>query len=125
VEVVDSADVLVADLARDLYFVVEAFNRPFIDADLRPDKLEGNFLVELGVVGTVDPAPNSSMISYRPAKSVPRASSSTRVSSVRVKETCSLVPAGKGVAHSSQNLESAGLIVSHLGHFIAARVPPH
>jgi hypothetical protein len=37
--------------------------------------------------------------------------------SVRVKETWPLASKGSGVAHSLQYFESAGLTVSHLGHF--------
>ena len=62
------------------------------------------------------PFPSSSMISYLLAKLVPLVNSSVGVS--RVSETGISLDEGSGVAHSLQNLESEGLSVSHLGHFV-------
>ena len=54
VEIVHAADVLMPDLAGDLELVAEALGRPLVGGDLGLDELEGDFLVELGVVGPVD-----------------------------------------------------------------------
>ena len=59
---------------------------------------------------------SSSMIGQRPAKVEPMVSSSVGVS--RVSVTGISFDEGSGVAHSLQNLESEGLLVWYLGHFI-------
>ena len=63
------------------------------------------------------------MISYLPAKVVPLVNSSLGVSRVFVGEAGISSENGNGVAHSLQNLESEGLSVRHLGHFIIIVFP--
>jgi len=64
------------------------------------------------------PLPSSSMISYLKAKVVPLVNSAVGVSRVFVWETGISSEEGREVAHSLQYLESEGLSVLHLGHFV-------
>ena len=53
-ELVHLADVPVGDLPGQLELVVEPFDRLLVGGDLRPDELEGDFLIELLVENPVD-----------------------------------------------------------------------
>jgi hypothetical protein len=56
VEVIHSADVLVAYFSGDFDFVLEALDDPALGRDVGLDKLEGDLFVQLGVVNAIDAA---------------------------------------------------------------------